>query len=148
MKNIFETKSVFITMAWCVLTFGLFFIYRLYTFTAKVNPHTHNPISKHFAFSAISIHLVSFFSLFIYLASSAPPELLLFSKAIHVISSAFHLVWLVKIRNRINALNDANPQSKLWLNPILCTFFHVIYIQHKINQANTMEFEHAGKHAI
>lgn len=133
MNDIFEVKSLAKTIALCVLTFGLYVIYRLFILTNQVNGNVRRPISHWFVISAISVHLISLFSLIIYFAIKNP-ELLIFSKVMHLISSIFHVTWLIKIRNRINLVSGVGKGSKFWLSPVLSSFLHVIYIQYKINQ--------------
>lgn len=110
-------------------------IYRLFTLTKSVNENVINPIPQWFSGSAISIHLISFFSLVIFFVASGSHELLIFSKGMHVLSSIFHVTWLLKVRSRINQIIGVEKESELWLSPIFSSFLHVIYIQHKINQA-------------
>ena len=134
MNDIFEVKSLVKTIALCVFTFGLYVIYRLFTLTSQVNVNVGKTISRLFVISAIVVHLISFFGLIIYFTANGSPELLIFSKLMHVVSSIFHVTWLIKIRNRINLATGVEKGSKFWLNPFLSSFLHVIYIQYKINQ--------------
>jgi hypothetical protein len=134
MDDIFESQSVAKIITLCMLTFGLYVIYRLFTLTKEVNGNVNNIIPTWFTFSAITIHLISFISLVIFFTTNGTQELLIFSKAMHVLSSIFHVTWLIKVRNRINKISGVKKGSECWLNPILSSFFHVIYIQYKINQ--------------
>jgi hypothetical protein len=132
----FETRSVSQTITLCVFTVGLFVVYRLLTLTLVINKNTNHTISLKFAYSAVFIHLVSFLSIVVYFATNASPELLIFSKIMHGVSSVFHLVWIVKVKNRIDALTSAKTNTDTSLNPFLSAFLHVIYFQYKINQRN------------
>jgi hypothetical protein len=38
------------------------------------------------------------------------------------------------VRNRINLISGATKGDKLWLNPLLSSILHVMYMQHKINE--------------
>jgi len=136
MSPLFETKSVLQTIALCIFTVGLFVVYRLLTLTFVINQNVKHTISLKFAYSAVAIHLVSFVSIVIYFTTDAPPELLVFSKVMHAVSSVFHLVWIVKVKNRIDALTSAKTNTDTNLNPFLSAFLHVIYFQYKINQRN------------
>lgn len=136
MSPLFETKSVLRTVALCIFTVGLYVVYRLLTLTFVINQNVKHTISLKFAYAAVVIHLVSFVSIVIYFTTSAPPELLVFSKVMHAVSSVFHLVWIVKVKNRIEALTSAKTNTNTNLNPFLSAFLHVIYFQYKINQRN------------
>jgi hypothetical protein len=151
MDDIFESQSVVKTITLCMLTFGLYVIYRLFTLTKEVNGNVNNIIPTWFTFSAITIHLISFISLVTFFATAnGTQELLIFSKAMHVLSSIFHVTWLIKVRNRINQISGVKKGSEFWLNPILSSFFHVIYIQYKINQFShsPVDLDRTGENAI
>ncbi|WP_138586910.1 hypothetical protein [Pseudoalteromonas sp. S558] len=62
------------------------------------------------------------------------PTILRNSIGIHVVSSIFDVTWVIMVRNRINLIVGSNSDDKLWLNPFITSIFHVIYMQHKINQ--------------
>jgi len=57
-----------------------------------------------------------------------------------------NIVWIIKVRNRLNRINNVSKGDALWLGPFLSSFFHVIYFQHKINQS--ISSKAAGKLAI
>lgn len=133
-NDIFKIKSIKKTIALCVLTFGIYVIYRLFVLTRQVNINVEKPISSWFVTSAISVHLISLLGLIIYFTAIGNPDLLLFSKLMHLVSSIFHVTWLIKVRNRINLLTGVDERSKFWLNPVLSSLLHVIYFQYKINQ--------------
>jgi hypothetical protein len=131
----FYKKSVFTVLALCVITFGMYVILRLWQLTKIVNSKSENYIPPAFTISAVSIHIISLVGLVYYLTFPAPTEILIITKALHLLSSIFHIVWIIKVRNRINTINRATKGNKLWLNPFLSGLFHVIYFQHKINQS-------------
>lgn len=135
LSETFEVDSVVKTTSLCILTVGLYVIFKLYIFSNKVNKKVTSPISTWFMNTAVVVHLISFFSLLIFFGIEGHQELLIFSKLMHVLSSIFHLTWIFKVRNRINIINHVKKGNKLWLNPILSSFFHVIYMQYKINQS-------------
>ncbi len=144
--SVFKEKSVVAVLALCVFTLGLYVIFRLWQLTKILNSRTESHISKAFTTTAISIHLVSLFGLIYYFLFSATTALLITAKLLHLLSAIFHIVWIIKVRNRINCINNASKGNALWLDPFLSSFFHVIYFQHKINQ--TIDSEAAGKLAI
>tara|TARA_R110000787_G_scaffold81342_5_gene176411 strand:+ start:336 stop:809 length:474 start_codon:yes stop_codon:yes gene_type:complete len=135
LRDTFEVASVLKIAALCILTFGLYVIFKLYTFSNKVNKAVTAPIPHWFMHTAIVIHLISFISLLIFFSTDGDQALLIFSKLMHAVSSVFHLIWIIKVRNRINNINSVSKGDRLWLNPLLSSFFHVIYMQYKINQS-------------
>ena len=132
--GIFETDSVLKTVVLCVLTIGSHLIYKLYRFTSQINLHTELKIPNLFITTTIVLFIISLGSLIYGLANYHDLAILKSSIGIHAISSAFDVTWIVMVRNRINLLADSNRGDKLWLNPFITSIFHVIYIQHKINQ--------------
>lgn len=130
----FEEKSVFAVLALCVCSFGLYVIYRLWQLTNVINPRIVNSISRTFMSAAIFVHMFSLLNILCYFLFPAPVSLLLTAKLLHLLSSFFHVVWIIKIRNRLNTINNNKKGDVLWLNALLSSFFHVIYFQYKINQ--------------
>ncbi|MFZ8200192.1 hypothetical protein [Alteromonas portus] len=130
----FEEKSVFAVLALCICSFGLYVIYRLWQLTHVINRKIENPISRAFTATAICIHVLSLLGILCYFLFPAPPALLLTAKLLHLLSSLFHVVWIIKVRNRLNTINNNKKGDVLWLNALLSSFFHVIYFQYKINQ--------------
>ena len=138
MKNgftgIFEVDSVLKTLALCILTIGSYLIYKLYLFSSQINQHTELKISKVFISITIFLFTISLGSLIYGLANLHDPTILTNSIRLHIISSVFDVTWIIMVRNRINLIAGSNKGDKLWLNPFITSIFHVIYMQHKINQ--------------
>jgi len=134
LTEIFEVDSVIKTTALCILTIGSYLIYKLYHFSSQINQHTGLRISKVFIYTAIFLFTISFVSLIYSLINFHDPTILRSSIGIHVISSVFDVTWIIMVRNRINLIMASNRGDKLWLNPFITSIFHVIYMQHKINQ--------------
>jgi hypothetical protein len=137
LTEIFEVDSVIKTTALCILTIGSYLIYKLYHFSSQINQHTGLRISKLFIYTAIFLFTISFVSLIYSLINFHDPTILRSSIGIHVISSVFDVTWIIMVRNRINLIMASNRGDKLWLNPFITSIFHVIYMQHKINQGLT-----------
>ena len=132
--SVFKAIPVVVVLALCVFTFGLYVIFRLWQLTKMLNSRIERNISKAFTSTAISIHLVSLLGLIYYFLFPAPATLLITAKLLHLLSTIFHIVWIIKVRNRINSINNVSKANALWLDPFLSSFFHVIYFQYKINQ--------------
>jgi hypothetical protein len=133
-EQLFEYKSVSRTIGLCIVTFGFYVIYRLYKYSVKIRTINHNWISNTFMYLVVVVHCVSFGSLVMHFSNIGPEHILIFSKFMHLFSSVFHVVWLLRVRNEINKLNGLKKGDSNWLNPILSSFLHVIYMQYKINQ--------------
>lgn len=134
-NSLFEEKSIVTVLALCVFSFGTYVVYRLWQLTEILNSTIKSHISKAFTSTAISIHILSLLGLAYYFLFPAPAALLVTAKVLHLISAVFHIVWIIKVRNRINRINKASKGNYLWLDPFLSSFFHVIYFQYKINQS-------------
>jgi hypothetical protein len=138
MKNgltgVFAIASVLKTLVLCVLTLGAYLMYKLYQFSGQINRHTDLKISKTFIFITLFLYTLSLSSLLHALANWQEPGILNVIIGFHVISSIFDVTWIIMVRKRINIIAGAIKGDKLWLNPFITSIFHVIYMQHKINQ--------------
>jgi len=136
LTDIFEVDSVLKALALCILTIGSYLIYKLYRFSGQINQHTELKISKIFILTTIILFTISLGSLIYGLVNIHDTSILISSIGIHMVSSIFDVTWIVMIRNRINLISGSNRGDTLWLNPFITSIFHVIYMQHKINQSS------------
>ena len=134
LADIFEVDSVAKTLALCVLTIGAYLIFKLYQFSNSINQKTEHRIPNVFIVITIFLFTISLGSLIYGLVNLNEPTILRSSIGIHVVSSIFDVTWTILVRNRINLIAGSNRGDKLWLNPFITSIFHVIYMQHKINQ--------------
>lgn len=121
------------TLVLCVVTVGAYLIYKLYVYSNQINKHTSHSIPRMFIFTTILLFAVSFLSLIYGLTNFHDVNILRSSIAIHVLSSIFDVTWIILVRNRINAIMGVQKGDELWLNPVVTSVFHVIYMQYKIN---------------
>ena len=134
--GIFEKSSVVKTLVLCILTVGSYLIYKLYCFSNQINQQPPLKISNVFMGIAIVLFAISLSHFLYSLANLQDTTILTSSIGIHVISSAFDITWIIMVRNRINLISGSTKSDKLWLNPFITSIFHVIYMQHKINQGS------------
>ena len=132
--GIFEADSVVKTLTLCIITIGAYLIYKLYRFSIQINQQSDLRISKLFIYITIFLFTISLGSLIYSLLNLHEPAILTSSIGIHVISSIFDVTWIIMVRNRINLIMGSTKGDMLWLNPFITSIFHVIYMQHKINQ--------------
>ncbi len=133
-NDIFEVDSVIKILLLCVLTLGGYLIYKLYYFSKKINNNTTYKIPTAFMVISIALFVLSLASLIYGLLNLNNPEILRGSIALHLVSSILDISWIVMVRNRINLISGAIKGEPLWLNPIITSIFHVVYMQYKINQ--------------
>ncbi len=141
LNEAFNIKSITHVVALCMLSFGLYVIFRLYQLSKRANDKVNVPISNGFMGTAIVIHLLSFASLITFFIIDTSPLLLLSLKALHVISSFYHFIWILKVKNRMNEISGAKKNDNLWIKTFLSTFFHMIYMQYKINKYDDKTLE-------
>jgi len=135
LTDIFEVDSVAKTLALCILTIGSYLIYKLNRFSSQINHHTELKISKVFITTTVVLFTISLGSLIYGLVNIHDIAILKSTIGIHIVSSIFDITWIVMVRNRINLISGSNKGDTLWLNPFITSIFHVIYMQHKINQS-------------
>ncbi|WP_141235496.1 hypothetical protein [Pseudoalteromonas sp. NBT06-2] len=110
-------------------------IYKLYYFSKKINQNTELTIPNSFIAVTILFSTFSFVSLIYGLVNLDESFIFKNHLGIHIISSILDISWITMVRNRINTITGANKGDRLWLNPFITSIFHVIYMQHKINQS-------------
>lgn len=135
LSDIFEEDSVIKILAFCIITFGVYFIYKLYHFTRQINKHSELKIPQPFVVLTISIFIISLISLLYGLMNLQDISIIKNSIAVHVFSAILDISWIMMVRNRFNLISNSSQGDKLWLSPFMTSIFHVIYVQHKINQA-------------
>ncbi|WP_448547662.1 hypothetical protein [Thalassotalea fusca] len=135
LTDIFEIDSVLKTLGLCVLTIGSYLIYKLYRFSSQINEHTELKIPNYFILTTVILFTISLGSLIYGLVNIHDLSILKSSIGIHLVSSVFDVTWIIMVRNRINQISGSNKGDILWLNPFITSIFHVIYMQHKINQS-------------
>jgi len=134
LDDIFEVDSVIKILLLCIATLGGYLIYKLYYFSKRINHNTAYKISPLFMFISIVLFSLSLMSLVYGLIHIDKPEILHSSIALHLVSSIFDISWIIMVRNRINLISGAVKGDSLWLNSFITSIFHVVYMQHKINQ--------------
>lgn len=136
--EIFEAESALKTLVLCILTIGAYLIYKLYHFSSLINQKTEYKISNLFIGITILLFAIHLVSLIYGLANLHDPAILIGTIGIHIVSSVFDVTWIIVVRNRINLITGSSKGDKLWLKPLITSIFHVIYMQHKINQGLAM----------
>jgi hypothetical protein len=86
--------------------------------------------------TSIALFIISLGNLIYGLANFHDLTILKSSIGIHMISSVFDVTWIIMVRNRMNMIAGVKKGDKLWINPYITSIFHVIYMQHKINQGS------------
>ena len=136
--GVFEAESALKVLVLCILTVGAYLIYKLYHFSNLINQKTKHGISKLFIVITILLFAIHLVSLVYGLANLHDPAILIRTIGLHVVSSIFDVTWIIMVRNRINLIAGSNRGDKLWLKPLITSIFHVVYMQHKINQGLAM----------
>lgn len=67
------------------------------------------------------------------------PAVVMASKAINRIDAILVLVWVFKIRNRMNVILGAENRSPLWFNAFWTFIFQIFYLQFRINRIKASE---------
>ena len=136
--EIFEAESALKTLVLCILTIGAYLIYKLYHFSSLINQKTEYKISNLFIGITILLFAIHLGSLIYGFANLHDPTILIGTIGIHIVSSVLDVTWIIVVRNRINLITGSSKGDKLWLKPLITSIFHVIYMQHKINQGLAM----------
>ena len=138
----FSTWWVFLLT---LTTFGIYPIYWLYTRTRILNR----------ILPSGAIHIGLAFAAAGLLVASIAAELLqgiypddlgvsAISRIIGLICNVVILVWVFMLRNRLNEHFASKQGDRYWIGGVLTFFFHVLYLQYKLNRLIDRERSTAG----
>jgi hypothetical protein len=133
LKEVFDIDSVIKVLVLCILTMGSYLLYKLYRFSSQINQNTELKISEVFIYTTLLLFTLSLGTLLFDLVYFQNLTVSTRSIGIHIVSSVFDVTWIMMVRHRINLISGSKKGDDLWLNPLITSFFHVIYMQHKIN---------------
>lgn len=134
--TVFDRFSAWGVFGLMFITLGIYYVYWAYTRTQRINSVVENKISDAFILTTMGLYIVYFF------ASFATPFFgdslgMFFEIAVGILGLAatiLPIVWVFKIRNRINQVTGSEKGDTTWLGPVMTFFFSAIYLQYKINQ--------------
>ena len=133
MEYSFRKESVLKILFLCVITVGVYLIYKLFQLSREINKHN-NEISSKFILLTVILFGISLASL-VWGAIKLPDTAILKSHLpVHFLSSVFDIIWIAKVRNKLNMLSGATKGQKRWLNAYFSSIFHVVYFQYVINR--------------
>lgn len=135
LTQVFDVDSVAKVLVLCIVTIGWYLIYKLYRFSIQINTHTELKISRLFIAITILLFTISFASLIHVLANWHDVGVVNRTIGIHIVATLFDVSWIIMVRNRIHLIAGSKKGDALWLNPLITSIFHVIYMQYKINQS-------------
>lgn len=132
MEYYFRKESTLKVLLLCVATIGGYLMYKLFQLSREINKHG-SEISNLFMILTIVVYFLSLVSLLWGISQLPDTQLLKAHLPIHIFSTILDMIWIVKVRNKLNNLSGARKGQKKWLNAFLTSVFHVIYFQYMIN---------------
>jgi hypothetical protein len=114
-----------------VITFGFYYMYWLYTRTAKMNAVLEKKIPMWLVYASLGTYCAYIGMNFIPDSSYEAMPMAVGILALTLAYMVFYYWWLYSVRAGIHTL-AATPDFKV--GPILTFFFQPIYLQYKINQ--------------
>ncbi len=133
MEYNFRKESVLKVLILCVVTIGAYLIYKLFQLSREINKHS-SEISGCFILLTVFLFGISLASLVWGVIHLPDTEILKTHLPIHILSSILDVVWIVKVRNKLNMLSGATKGQERWLNAYFSSIFHVMYFQYVINK--------------
>ena len=133
MEYNFRKESVLKVLFLCVITIGAYLIYKLFHLSREINKHS-SEISANFILLTVFLFGIYLASLVWGVVHLPDTEILKAHLPIHILSSIFDVVWIVKVRNKLNMLSGATKGQERWLNAYFSSIFHVVYFQYVINR--------------
>ena len=117
-----------------VITFGIYYVYWLFTRTKILNKVIDDKISMGLAYTVIGLLSVNFTLSFMSGMDPGNTDLVLASNLVNLAYAIANLFWVFTFRNRIHQITNADKEQGYWLGGIMTFFFQVIYLQYKINE--------------
>jgi peptidoglycan biosynthesis protein MviN/MurJ (putative lipid II flippase) len=133
MNTSFKKEPTLKVLALCIITVGAYLMYKLFELSKGMEQDS-TRISKPFIVNTIVLFCFSMASLVWGVMHLPDTEILRAHLPIHVVSSIFDVIWIMKVRHKLNAVFGAQKGQAMWLNPLLTSVFHVVYFQHMINK--------------
>lgn len=132
LSHVFERFSTWGVIGLAIVTLGLYSIYWLYSRTGQLNKHANNPIGAAFINITIGLCVIGFVNNLSYVLNfnATVAAILALSS---VIGTILTIVWVFKIRNRINLLLNSAKGDASRLGPVFTFFLNIYYLQYKIN---------------
>lgn len=129
--NIFPRFSAWGVFGLTIITFGVYYVYWLYTRTAKINEVVDDKIPSWLVNASLTTYVLYIAINFIPEEATENIAVALSMAAIVIGYIVFYYWWLYSVRSRIHSLSN---DSDFKIGPILTFFFQPIYFQYKINQ--------------
>lgn len=67
------------------------------------------------------------------------PGIIAMGKLLSRADLIFTIVWVLKVRNRLNALLETSKKDKTWFGGVWTFLFGIFYLQFKINRLSTQQ---------
>lgn len=117
-----------------VVTVGIYYVYWLYTRSQVLAQYKELEISP-ILINVVLAAYAGIFAFSFYLGMN-PGDARLISvvNILQAVMTIANLIWLFTFRSRLNKLSGLKRGDGGWAGPILTFFFHVIYLQYKINK--------------
>jgi len=71
---------------------------------------------------------------FIEILTNDNPQIVLIGKQINYIYIIILILWLFKVRDKMNIVLEADKNTQYWYRGILTFFFNIWYLQYKTNR--------------
>lgn len=83
---------------------------------------------------SITVTIINFVMIFIEIFTNDNPQIVLIGKQINTIYIIILILWLFKVRNKMNIVLETEKNTQYWYSGILTFFFNIWYLQYKTNR--------------
>jgi hypothetical protein len=83
---------------------------------------------------SITVTIINFVMIFIEIFTNDNPQIVLIGKQINTIYIIILILWLFKVRDKMNIVLETEKNTQYWYSGILTFFFNIWYLQYKTNR--------------
>lgn len=125
-----------------IITFGIYFVYWLYTRTPKANELSQeNKLSMNILYAYLALYVASFVTSFT--ATDDNTTLVMINFVLSMVNFILYILVVFGLRKVLSEVINKGSTEEIKLGGVLTFFFSVIYFQYKINEAIDAQGEQA-----
>jgi len=131
----FPKTNVIYVIFLSYITFSFYIFFWLKKYSDILNKEiTDKKISNVWFPLSITVTTINFVMVFIEILTNDNPQIVLIGKQINYIYIIILILWLFKVRDKMNLVLETKKNTQFWYSGILTFFFNIWYLQYKTNK--------------
>jgi len=117
------------------ITFSFYIFFWLKKYSNILNKELSDKKTSNIWFPlSITVTIINFVMIFIEIFTNDNPQIVLIGKQINTIYIIILILWLFKVRDKMNIVLEKEKNTQYWYSGILTFFFNIWYLQYKTNR--------------